>query len=74
MIGKKRKGKEETMRLNQNIQKTEWVLCSEDWGDIVITYVPQLNNLPIEDNCADISLEEIKDAYIKYAKWRKPRK
>ena len=22
---------------------TEWVLCSEDWTDIVIMYVPQLN-------------------------------
>ena len=28
---------------------TEWVLCSEDWRDIVITYVPQINNLAIED-------------------------
>ena len=34
--------------------KTEWVLCSEDWRDIVIMYVPQLNNIPIEDNYADI--------------------
>ena len=52
--------------------QTEWVLCSEDWQDIVIMYVPQLNNIPIEDNYADISLEEIKDAYIKYGKQRKP--
>ena len=21
--------------------QTEWVLCSEDWKDIVVTYVPQ---------------------------------
>ena len=35
-------------------QKPERVLCSEDWRDIVITYVPQLNNIPIEDNYAEI--------------------
>ena len=52
--------------------KTELVLCSEDWQDIVIMYVPQLNNIPIEDNYADISMEEIKDAYLKHGKWRKP--
>ena len=33
--------------------QTEWVLCSEDWQDIVITYIPQLNDTPIEDNYAD---------------------
>ena len=54
--------------------RTEWVLCSEDWQDIVITYVPQLNNIPTEDNYADISLEEIKDAYLKHGKQRKPHK
>ena len=51
--------------------KTEWVLCSEDWRDIVITYVPELNDIPIEDNYAEISQEEIKDAYLKYGKQRK---
>ena len=35
--------------------KTEWVLCSEDWRDIVIIYVPQIINTAIEDNYADIS-------------------
>ena len=54
--------------------KTEWVLCSEDWQDIVIKYVLQLNNIPIENNCTDISMEEIKDAYLKHGKWRKPHK
>ena len=39
------------------------VLCSEDWRDIVITYVPELNDIPIEDNHADISWEEIRKAY-----------
>ena len=51
------------MKLNQKHTKTEWVLCSEDWRDIVITYVPQINNIPIENNYADISQEEIKKAY-----------
>ena len=39
--------------------KTEWVLCSEDWRDIVIMYIPQLNDIAIEHNYADISQEEI---------------
>ena len=43
--------------------ETEWVLCSEDWRDIVITYVPELNDIPIENNYADISWEEIMKAY-----------
>ena len=42
--------------------ETEWVLCSEDWRDIVMRYVPKLNDMPIEDNYADISWEEIKKA------------
>ena len=46
--------------------ETEWVLCSEDWRDIVITYVPELNDIPIDDNYADISQEEIKKAYKQY--------
>ena len=45
--------------------QTEWLLCSDDWQDIVITYIPQLNDTPIEDNYADIALKEIKDAYFK---------
>ena len=45
---------------------TEWVLCSDNWQDIVIIiYIPQLNDIPIEDNYVDISLKEIKDAYSK---------
>ena len=57
----KRKGKKRDTKSKHT--RTKWVLCSEDWQDIVITYVPQLSNIPIEDNYADISLEEIKDAY-----------
>ena len=56
--------KEENKRMDKDKKlKTEWVLCSEDWRDIVITYIPQLNNIPIENNYADISHEEIKKAY-----------
>ena len=40
---KKRMKKDEAL-------KTEWVLCSEDWRDIVITHVPQINDIAIENN------------------------
>ena len=30
--------------------KTEWVICLEDWRDIVTMYIPQLNTIPIGDN------------------------
>ena len=43
--------------------ESEWVLCSEDWRDILIMYVPELNDIPIEVNYADISQEEFKKAY-----------
>ena len=45
--------------------QTEWVPCSDDWQDIVTTYISQLNVTPIEDNYADLSLTEFKDAYFK---------
>ena len=45
--------------------QTEWVLCSDDWQDIVITYVSQLSDTPFQDNYVGISLKEIKDAYFK---------
>ena len=51
--------------------QTEWALCSDDWQDIVITYIPQLNDAPIEGNYADISLKEIKDAYFKHSGWKR---
>ena len=71
--GKKRdKGKDHEAPVD--CTQTEWVLCSEDWRDIVITYVLQLNDMAIEDNYANISLEEIEDAYIKYHKGTKPYK
>ena len=50
--------------------KSEWVLCSEYWRDIVIMYVAELNDIPIEDKNAKITQEGIKDAYLKYGKQR----
>ena len=54
--------------------KTEWVLCSEDWRDIVITYAPQINNIVIEDNYVNIFQGEIKKIYLKRDKRRRPQK
>ena len=51
----------------QKHPQTEWVICSDDWQGIVITYIPQLSDTPIENNYADISLKEIKDAYFKHS-------
>ena len=62
--GKKRDKRDHEAE-SEHIQ-IEWVLCSEDWGDIVITYVPQLNNIPVEDNYVEISHKEIKKAYKQY--------
>ena len=63
----KRKGKKRDERKDYDTKskhtKTAWVLCSEDWRDIVITYVPQINDIAIEDNYADMSQEENKKAY-----------
>ena len=53
--------------------QTKWVLCSEDWRDVVIMHVPDFNNMPIEENYAEIS-QEIKDAFLINGKRRKPHK
>ena len=68
MKSKRKKSNERDYESKSEHTKTEWVLCSEDWRDIVIMYVPQLNDIAIEDNYANISLEEIKDIYNKYGK------
>ena len=55
---------EDTMKSKEKKNaETEWVLCSEGWRDIVITYVPELHDMPSEDTYADISQETIKKAY-----------
>ena len=54
--------KKKRMKKDERL-KTEWALCSEDWRDIVIMYVPQINDIATEDNYADISQEEIKKEY-----------
>ena len=46
--------------------ETEWVLCTEDWRDNVIMYVPNLNDIPIEENYAEIPIRQIKKAYKQY--------
>ena len=56
---KKRKKRDVRSKLTKN----EWVLCSEDWKDIVIMYVPQISDISMEDNYVDISQEEGKKAY-----------
>ena len=65
---KKKKRDKTDYQTESKLTKTEGVLCLEDWRDIVITYVPQLNDIPIEDNYADITLEEIEGTYITYGK------
>ena len=63
----KRKGKKRDKRRDYETKlkhaRTEWVLCSEDWRDTVIMYIPQITDIAIEDNYADISQEEVKKAY-----------
>ena len=61
---KKRMKKDEKLKPT----KTEWVLFSEDWRDIVITYVLLIDNIALEENYANISQEEIKKAYLKHDK------
>ena len=58
---------EDTMkRKEKKNAEIDWVLCSEDWRHIAIMYVTELNDIPIEDNYADISREEIRKAYKQY--------
>ena len=51
----RREKTEDTVKRKKENAETEWVLCSEDWRDVMIMYVPDLNNIPIEENYADIS-------------------
>ena len=65
-IGKKMKKEKDKRRAHKTESghtQIECVLCSDDWRELVIMYVPELNNIPIEDNYADISMQEIKKAY-----------
>ena len=66
------KRKEKMMDDTSEHAQTESILCSEEWWDVVITFIPQLNDILIEDNYSDISLKEIKDAYFKYGKQKRP--
>ena len=72
---KKRKTNKRTdQETNPEHTQTDWVLCSEDWRDVMIMYVPDCNNILIEENYADIPQEEIKDTFLKFGKSRKPHK
>ena len=51
--------------------KYEWVLCSENWQDFVIIHVPQLNNTPIGDNYANVSIKEIKNTYCQHSSYKR---
>ena len=67
VLPEKREGRRHNEEKGQERNaENEWVLCSEDWRDIVIMYVPELNDIPIEENYADISWEEIKKVYKQY--------
>ena len=41
-----------------------WVLCSENWKDLMIIAVPELNTHPIESNYSDVSTQDIKRSYF----------
>ena len=41
-----------------------WVLCSENWEDLVIIAVPELNTTPIESNYLNMSTQDIKQSYF----------
>ena len=41
-----------------------WVLCSENWEDLMIIAVPELNTTPIENNYLDESTQYIKRSYF----------
>ena len=71
---KKRKTKRKDQETKPEHVQNERALCSEDWRDVVITYVPDLSNIPIEENYAGISQEEIRDTFLKFGKCRKPQK
>ena len=46
-------------RSKNSQEKTEWALCSRDSRDIVITYVCNLNNIPMENNYKHIMQKKI---------------
>ena len=51
----------------QETLKCECVLCSENWQDFVVIYVPQLNDMPIDNNYANVSLKKIKNTYFQHS-------
>ena len=53
-----------------------WVLCSENWEDLVIIAVPELNTTWTENNYSDVSTQDIKRSYFDgpHSQHRKSRK
>ena len=47
--------------------QTDWVLCSDDWQGLCYHMYTRMNDTPIKDNYADISLKEIKNANFKHS-------
>ena len=50
----KRKRMKKTRIKKDERQKTEWLLCSDDWRDTVIMYVTQINDIAIKVNYSNI--------------------
>ena len=46
-------------RSMNSLEKREWLLCSRDSRDIIITYVCNLNNIPVENNYKHITQKKI---------------
>ena len=46
-------------RSKNSQEKKEWVFCSRDSRDIVITYVHNLNDIPVENNYKHIMQKKI---------------
>ena len=41
-----------------------WVLCSENWEDLMIIAVPELSTTLIESSYLDVSTQDIKRSYF----------
>ena len=51
----------------QRTSKYEWVLCSENWQDVVIIHIPQLNVTPVENNYVNLLIKDIKNTYFQHS-------
>ena len=52
-----------------------WVLCPENWEDLVIIVIPDLNTTPIEGNYSNVSTQDIRSYFDgPHSQCRKSRK